>query len=115
MYHVPKDTLERLAESGMGLNLAMAAAVFGALISLFSVWLTGEVDDVRHAATLNMMLVMLVVLFIAFGFRAWRDHKKAERELDVIKRQSDGNSAKTASLREFLEKTADKNRTGRRR
>ena len=93
VYQVPEDTLNRLAETGLGrnLNLVFAAALFGAVFSLFVVWLTIDVTDAIQAATVNAILIGLAVLFIFFAIQAFRDHKRSRRELGQIKGKQNHN------------------------
>lgn len=87
VYRVPEPILDRIAETGLGrnLNLAFAAALFGAVTSLFAVWLTAELKDANQSATLTAILIGLTVLFLYFSITAVRDHKRSRQELRQVK------------------------------
>lgn len=87
LFQVPEPTLDRISETGLGrnLNLAFAAALFGAVISLFAVWLTVDLTVSSQSATLNATLIGLTILFIYFVIQAIRDHRRSRRELRQVK------------------------------
>ncbi len=87
LYQVAELALDRIVEAGLGrsLSLVFAAALFGAVVSLFAVWLTVDLDGPYEAATLNVALVVLFVMFVYFGIQAYRDSKGIRRELQRIK------------------------------
>ena len=70
VFRVPEPTLDLISETGLArnLNLAFAAALFGAVISLFAVWLTVDLTVDIQSATLNATLIGLTILLIFFCY-----------------------------------------------
>ena len=85
MYEVTEDTLDRLADYGLGqhLHAGAALALFGILMSALVVRMT--LSDAVDTGMLNVTICLLVVMSFFLGALGVRDYRSGRRELERIK------------------------------
>ncbi len=87
LYQVTEETLDELADSGIGksVNALFATTLFGALLTLI-IWLfTGEFSNPSASASAIAASIVVGVLFLYFGVRAILDYFRARRLLRRVK------------------------------
>lgn len=79
LFQLTEETLDQLAESGIArsLNALLAAALFGALVTLIVWLLTGDFTTSAKAASATSASIVVSILFLYFGVRGIGDYRRA--------------------------------------
>lgn len=86
VYELTEETLDQLTESGLkGLNANFATGLFGALVTLLALFLTGTFRGPTASASAVAAAIVVGVLFLYFAVRAIADHRRNNRLVTRVK------------------------------
>ena len=87
-HQLTSEEIDQLAEGGRSINLTLAAALLGALISLVSLRVALDIASPATAATVVAAIITCGVLLVFFSVGAFRDHQKTKTMANEFKEKN---------------------------